>query len=185
MTDPKPATANIVLVGYRGTGKTTVARLLGERLEREWIDADAEVEALAGKSIKAIFDDDGEAAFRDFEEQVAARWMERENLILATGGGVVLRESNRRQLARGLVVWLTAPAETLFERIYADPTTSARRPDLTDQGGLDEIRSVLALRTPWYRELADFEVDTQSDSPNQVASRIVSLLESARGDANE
>lgn len=169
--------ANLALIGYRGTGKTTVARLLALQLGWDWVDADVEVELRAGKSIAAIFADDGEAAFRDWESQVLAELVRRDNTVLALGGGVVLRESNRELLKRAAAVaWLTASASTLSERIIADATTSARRPNLTAAGGTTEITAMLAMREPLYRECATLVVDTELRSPTEVAEDILTRL---------
>ena len=174
--------ANLVLVGYRGTGKTTIAKSLAARLGRDWVDADAFVEQRAGRTIQEIFAEDGEAAFRDLEERAIAELMAQRGLVIASGGGVILRETNRNALSGGVVVWLTAPPDVLFERIYNDPTTSERRPNLTASGGLEEIKEVLSQRLPLYRQVANYQVDTQVESPDQLANRIVSLLESAQGE---
>ena len=89
---------NLVLIGYRATGKSETARLLAQRLGWEWVDADAEIEARAGKTIAKIFADDGEQAFRDAESRVVAELAVRDRTVLALGGGAVLREENRRAL---------------------------------------------------------------------------------------
>src|SRR5580658_2942769 len=103
----------IALVGYRATGKTTVARHLATRLGCEWIDADVEIERRAGKSIARIFAEDGEPAFRDLEAQVIADLCGRKKLVLAAGGGAPLREESRRAMRQaGHVVWLTATPAT-------------------------------------------------------------------------
>ncbi len=166
----------VALVGYRGTGKSTVAEHVAAMLGLKWVDADAELEASAGVTIREIFAKQGEATFRDLEEQVTAQLMSGDDVVIACGGGVVLREANREQLAKGRVFWLKASGEVLHDRIYADPTTSQRRPNLTDSGGLAEIESMLAQREPLYRAVSDHEVDTEGKTPAQVASQIVSLL---------
>lgn len=169
-----PRVGPIVLIGYRGTGKTTVARLLAERLGRRWLDADVELEARAGKSIAQIFADDGEQAFRSLEAQVLAEALQGASLVIAAGGGVVLRDENRELLRRiGSVVWLEASPETLYDRIQADKTTSARRPNLTAAGGLAEVREMLARREPLYRECAKLRIDADRHSPEGVVDAIV------------
>ena len=162
------------LIGYRGTGKSTVARMIALALGWEWIDADVEIEWRAGKSIRAIFEDEGEPAFRDLESAVLADLRRREQIILALGGGVVLREQNRQVIKQaGPAVWLQASAETLAERIAADVTTTERRPNLTARGGITEIIAMLATRAPLYRDCATLAVDTEGKSAAQVADEIV------------
>src|SRR5262249_54099067 len=147
------------LIGYRGTGKTTVARELGRRLDWPGVDADEQLEARAGRSIAAIFATEGEGVFRDLESEVLADLFARSNLVVATGGGVVLREENRRILARAdLVVWLHASVTTICQRMAEDKTTAARRPQLTAQGGAAEVVRLLAEREPFYRACAQLEI---------------------------
>lgn len=172
---------NLKLIGYRGTGKTTVARQLALALGWDWVDADVEVELRAGRSITAIFADSGEAAFRDLESQVLADLVTRDRTVLALGGGVVLRPENRARLVEGgPVVWLRADPETILARIEADATTAGRRPQLTSRGGLDEVRQLLAQREPWYRQCASLEVDTRGKSPAEIAAEIVAELPLSR-----
>ncbi|MBI1900176.1 MAG: shikimate kinase [Planctomycetia bacterium] len=167
---------NLILIGYRGTGKSTVARLVARRLGWESLDADVEVELRAGKPIAAIFADEGEAAFRDLESAVLQSLSGRDRLVLAAGGGAVLRPENRRLLKRlGKVVWLKADAQTIQERLSADETTAARRPNLTASGGLAEIVELLERREPLYRETADWKIDTVGRSPGEIAAEIVAL----------
>ncbi|HVU87903.1 MAG TPA: shikimate kinase [Pirellulales bacterium] len=174
-----PTPENLVLIGYRGTGKTTVAQQLALRLGWDWCDSDVEVELRAGKSIAAQFADEGELAFRDRESQVIAALVARERTIVAAGGGVVLRPENRRALAAaGAVVWLTAQVETIAARIAADATTAARRPNLL-AGGEQEIRQLLAQRTPLYEEAATITVATDDREPGDIAGEIIDRLQLA------
>jgi shikimate kinase len=167
----------LTLIGYRATGKTTLARLLAERLGWSWIDADVEIERRAGKSIAQIFADDGEPAFRDLEAAVIAELCSRRQLVLAAGGGVPLRAESRQAMrANGHVVWLTAKPETILARMSGDATTAARRPSLTEHGPLQEIVQMLERREPIYRETANLVVDTEEKSPEQLAVEIVAAL---------
>lgn len=165
----------LVLIGARGTGKTTVGRILAERTGRPFRDADREVEERAGRSIRALFDESGESVFRDWEERtLAALAIEYPDAVLATGGGAVLRESNRRVLrAFGCVAWLTADPVELARRLEVDPAGLAARPALTSAGTLDEIRQVLAARVPLYAALADLVVATDGRSPDDVAGELL------------
>jgi shikimate kinase len=173
---------NLVLIGLRGTGKSTVAQLLAERLAWPWFDADAEIEKLAGKSIAAIFADDGETAFRDLESRVVAELAKRDPAVLALGGGAVVRAENRRAIATsGRVVWLTASPQTLWRRIEADRRTAARRPNLSPAGGITEIIATLDARQAVYRQCAEVEVDTEGKTPAQVADAIVEQLDLRAG----
>jgi shikimate kinase len=168
---------NLFLIGYRGSGKTTVAAALAEQLGWPWVDADAELERRAGKSIRQIFAEDGEAAFRDLESAVVADLARGERQIIALGGGAILREQNRQAIqSRGQVVWLKASAETLLARIEADQTTAERRPSLTGRGGLAEIRELLAARTPLYAACADLAIDAGHLTPDEIARQILTSL---------
>ena len=175
----------LALVGLRGTGKSTVGRLLAERLGRPFADADSELERDAGRPIRAIFAEEGEAAFRDLEARTLARLVERPGAVLATGGGVVLRASNRSLLKRfGRVVWLTGDPRSLASRLQADAPGLAGRPALTSAGTLDEIAAVAEAREPHYREVADAIVDTTGRTPAEVAEAVLDLLEPDRGGAS-
>lgn len=167
----------VSLIGYRGTGKTTVARHLALRLGWDWVDADVEIEFRAGKSIRAIFEDDGEQAFRDLETAVIAELCGRDRLVLAAGGGAVLRPQNCQALAQGGPrVWLTADQATLVARLEADQTTRDRRPSLTGANMADEVARLLAVRLPLYRASASLEVDTEGKTPSEIAEEIVARL---------
>jgi shikimate kinase len=167
----------VMLIGYRGTGKSTVARLLAERLGWVWIDADDEIERRAGRTIREIFAMGGEVAFRGWESQVVEDLSRRRHSVVALGGGAVLRHENRAWIREGCVVWLTAPAETIQARVAMDPATASRRPNLTISGGLAEIQQLLAVREPLYRECADWVVDTVDKTPDQIADEIVCFLQ--------
>ena len=167
----------IFLIGYRGTGKSTVARLLAAKLQLEAIDADHELERRAGKTIRRIFAEDGEPRFRELESTLLAEFAQLENVVIATGGGVVLQPENRAILRTGRVVWLTAPAEVLWKRMCGDESTGERRPDLA-QGGLAEVEQMLRAREPLYRECSEGTVDAEL-SPESIVERITAILSRA------
>jgi shikimate kinase len=169
----------LTLIGYRATGKTTLARLLAQRLGWEWIDADVEIERRAGKSIARIFAEDGEPAFRDIEVEVTRDLCQQRRLVLAAGGGAPMRAENREAMhAGGTVVWLKALPKTIHRRMTGDATTAGRRPDLTAQGGLAEIVQLLGRREPIYDETADFAVDTEEKTPEAIVAEILKRIPS-------
>ena len=168
---------NLVLIGYRASGKTTLAQQLAQRLGWDWIDADVEIERRAGKSIARIFAEDGEPAFRDLEAAVIADLCGRARLVLAAGGGAPLREESRRAMrTSGQVVWLTATPATILARMTGDASSSDRRPSLTNRPPLEEIVQLLDRREPIYRESAHLVVDTEDKSPAQLTDEILTTL---------
>lgn len=168
---------NVALIGYRGTGKSHVARLLAQRLGWTAIDADDWVEEQAGRSIADIFATSGEPAFRDLETAAVRELTSRDNHILAMGGGVILREENRQLMAdRCQVVWLTASPETIAKRITTDQTTHTRRPSLTGKSITEEIEEVLSARLPLYKQCANVTIDTDGITPQGVAEAILAQL---------
>ena len=163
--------ANIFLVGMMGAGKTTVGRTLARRLKLRFVDSDQEIEARCGVKIPVIFEIEGEAGFRSREAQALAELTLLGGIVLATGGGAVLREESRRLLAaRGIVIYLRATPEHLFERVRQD----RNRPLLATGDPLARLRQLYRERDPLYREVADLVVDTGRQSV-QVLTR--SLLE--------
>jgi shikimate kinase len=173
-------TAPIFLIGYRGTGKTTVAQLLAARLNRDWIDSDRELERQTGESIARLFVERGEPAFRELEAAFVNDLCQQVGVVVALGGGAVLRDQSRAAIrAAGPVVWLTASVTTMAGRLAADAATPGQRPNLTSAGTLPEIAAVLAERTPIYRACATLVIDTEEKSPADVADEIVTKLASS------
>ena len=167
----------ITLIGYRGTGKSTLAAPLAQRLGWEWLDADVELERRAGCSIKDIFATDGEAEFRRRERELLAELLQQDRLIVAAGGGAILNDATRRDLrVAGPVIWLQASADTIEQRLATDPNTGQRRPDLTAAGGRTEIERLLAIREPLYRECATIVVDSDKMPPEQLVEQVLRQL---------
>ena len=167
---------NLILVGMMGAGKTTVGRLLARRLKRVYYDSDEEIERRCGVRIAVIFDIEGEAGFRARESQVIAELCALEGIVLATGGGAVLAEANRRCLAaRGTVVYLHARPAQLWQRVRHD----RNRPLLATPEPQKKLEELYAVRDPLYREVADLVVDTGRQSPQALARELLARLESA------
>ena len=167
----------ITLIGYRGSGKTSVARPLAARLGWDWIDADVLLEERAGRTIKQIFSEDGEPEFRRREREILAELLSRDRIVIAAGGGAVLNADTRRDmLAAGPVVWLQAPVALLEARITEDHTTAERRPSLSG-GGRDDIAKLLTAREPLYREVATCTVDTEGLAVEQVVERVAMAIQ--------
>ena len=168
----------ISLVGYRGTGKTTVGLLLADRLGWSCVDTDQQVQETVGKSIRQIFAEDGESTFRDWESRVIADLTRRHKLVLALGGGSILREENRRAIqVAGTVVLLSAAPATIQARLIADPETFGQRPSLTGLSPSDEVLKVLTERLPLYQSVADRTIETDHRTPSEIVDDIISQFE--------
>lgn len=168
---------NLILIGYRGCGKTSVGRIVAQRLGRPFVDADERIEQAAGRSIREIFDTEGEAAFRTLEADVIFEIIARSGQVVSVGGGAVLDDATRRALRRyGLCVWLTAPPDELHRRLQADPRSVEQRPALTGLAPLAEIEGVLNERIPIYESMADCIVDTRGRGVEELAGTIADWL---------
>jgi shikimate kinase len=175
----------VTLIGYRGTGKTSVAPPLARRLGLESIDADAELERRAGRTIREIFESEGEPGFRARERALLAELLQRDRLVIAAGGGAVLDpETRTRMRGAGPVVWLRARVETIDRQIASDPATRERRPNLTADGGRREIESLLAIREPLYRETASITLDVDDRTVEEIVAEIVSAIAAAQSGSN-
>jgi shikimate kinase len=163
----------ITLIGYRGTGKSSVARPLAERLGWQAVDADVELESRAGRSIREVFDTDGEAEFRRLERETLVDLLGGDRLVIAAGGGAILNPETRADFkAAGPVIWLAASADTIEQRLSGDSATAGRRPNLTSSGGRTEIEELLSQREPFYRECAVLRVAT--DVPLEGSTAVAS-----------
>ena len=180
----RPGQHNLILIGLRGSGKSAVARLVAERLGWNAVDADELIERQSGRTIREIFETDGEAGFRTLETRVLERVMRGKRQVISVGGGAILSEHNQRLLWQaGICIWLTAPPEVLHRRLQADTRTASLRPPLTNMPGLEEIRQVLQTREPLYAATAEHVVDTTERTVAQVADAVVALVSSSAGPA--
>lgn len=168
-----PRLQRVFLVGPMGAGKTTIGRQLARNLKLEFVDSDHEIEQRAGADIPWIFDVEGEAGFREREQRVIAELTHREGILLATGGGVVMRPENRSALGgRGLVIYLHATVAQQLSRTSRD----RRRPLLQTGDPEQTLRDLMEVRDPLYREIADYVVDTDGLSARAVAHQIAQTL---------
>lgn len=164
---------NVFLIGPMGAGKTTIGRHLAALLHKRFLDADHEIEKRTGVTIPVIFEIEGETGFRRRESAVIGDLTQERDIVLATGGGVVLLEENREALKqRGIVVYLQADIETLVERTRRD----RNRPLLQTEDPRGKIEELLRQREPVYRKIADVIVDTGQRAPSSVARDIVARL---------
>ncbi len=171
---------NIFLIGLMGAGKTTVGRMLARRLGLQFVDSDHEIELRCGVTIPVIFEIEGEAGFRLREEQAIADLTARDGIVLATGGGAVLSENNRRLLAeRGTVIYLMGAPEELNRRIGND----RNRPLLAGVDRLERLRALHVLRDPIYRSIADMTVESGVRSAQTLARELIARLAGAQSHA--
>ncbi len=162
---------NLYLIGMMGSGKSTVGRILAERLAYQFFDSDQLIERVSKKSIAEIFDADGEETFRTLETQVLSQLAPYTRLVISTGGGAVLKSENWSYLHHGIVVWFDVPPETLLARVSQDPTP---RPLIQQADPLQTLETILQERQRYYLQ-ADVRVD--ADAPAQeVAQRTLDSI---------
>ena len=160
---------NLVLIGFMGSGKSSVGREIARRCGLRFLDTDSVIRPRYGKSIADIFSLHGEQAFRDSEHEILFRLRGAQRLVVATGGGIVLQPRNRLILrSLGPVVWLTADEEVIWERV----SRNQNRPLLHTADPRSTIRGLMEIRYPLYREVADITIETSQLTHQEVASRI-------------
>ena len=164
---------NIFLIGPMGSGKTAVGRHLAHKLDRPFADSDGVIEERTGVDIPFIFEKEGEAGFRRREADVIDELTQRDGLVLATGGGTIMAEANRRHLAaRGFVIYLTATVHQQLERT----SRGKERPLLNSGDPQQTLTDLLAVRDPLYREIADLTVRTDNQTVASVSAEILRQL---------
>lgn len=156
-----------------GAGKSTIGKQLADTTGREFIDSDQEIVERTGAEIDLIFELEGEEGFRKRENRVIGELIARDNIVLATGGGVVLLKDNRQHLKQnGVVIYLTASAEQIFKRTEKD----RKRPLLQTEDRIGRIKELLAVREPLYKEVADVTVNTDGQTVKQVVEFITQQI---------
>ena len=168
---------NIVLIGYRCSGKTAIGKMLVRELRRGFLDTDSLIEKNTGCSIEMIISRHGWDYFREIEKRLVEEVSRGDNLVIATGGGVVMDKENVKNLKEtGWIVWLKGESEVLKARMDNEQKSGKIRPSLTGADPLEEIKQVLEERTPLYEQAANLVVDTTSFSPMEAASSIIKAL---------
>lgn len=159
-----------------GAGKSAAGRALAKKTGKTLMEVDALIEARAGKSIKRIFAEEGEIAFREYEIAVIKELSPRKNLVLACGGGVVLNKINIDRLKQeSVVIWLTASTQAILQRLK---TSGDIRPLMLGKSNENDVQSLLLFRQPFYERAADLQVDTSGLSVAQVVENLLKKLES-------
>jgi shikimate kinase len=173
---------NVVLIGYRACGKSTVGKLLAEKLKITFLDTDLLIEESLGMPVKEIVAGQGWGYFRAREKEVVQGLTQKSKCVMATGGGVVLDEENVDLLKKiGVVVWLKAPITDVIERLKEDAKTDDLRPQFTDGNLACETAMVLKKRIPLYQKAADYILDTAGKSVEQVVDEICAYLPESGG----
>ena len=166
------------MIGFMGVGKSSIALELGHLLGLHTVEMDDYIVQQEGRSIPEIFDQDGEAYFRQVESAVVVTLGESEPCVISCGGGVPMREENRKNMKKyGAVVLLTACPETVFQRVRHDQN----RPLLKDNMNVDYIASLMAQRQPAYEQAADFAVSTDGKTPAEISREVAGLLTQRQG----
>ncbi|GGE23072.1 shikimate kinase [Marinithermofilum abyssi] len=167
-----PLSKHLILTGFMGTGKTTVGKLLAEKLNCPLVDTDAEVEKSVKQSISSLFAEKGEAVFRDWESRVLKEVLSGPPRVVTTGGGIVLRQENRRMMrSLGWVVCLTADRDELLHRLKGDES----RP-LLQGNARQKVEQLLEERRGYYRD-SDWVIDTTGKTPEEVADEVISAIQ--------
>ncbi|MEQ8204188.1 MAG: shikimate kinase AroL [Smithellaceae bacterium] len=168
---------NVVLIGYRACGKSTVGKMLADRLKIAFLDTDLLIEEKLGMPIKEIVAGHGWEYFRAKEKEAVQKLVQRNDCVIATGGGVVLDEENVGLLKKiGCVIWLKAPVADIIERLKQDVKTDNLRPQFTDGNLAEETTMVLEKRIPLYQKAADYALDTAGKTASQVVDEICACL---------
>ncbi|MCG2777724.1 MAG: shikimate kinase [Pseudomonadota bacterium] len=168
---------NIVLIGYRCSGKTTVGKLLARDLEREFLDTDRLIEEKIGLSIHSYVSQNGWRDFRRVEREVVEEIASKDNVVIATGGGAVIDQENVRNLRKnGWVVWLDTNTPVIRDRMKKGQKSGEWRPSLSGADPLKESAEILNERMPVYERASDYRVDTNGQNPEEVAQAIMSAL---------
>jgi shikimate kinase len=173
---------NIILIGYRASGKSTVGRRLASRMERRFVDTDDLIEERQGSPISDIVKFRGWDHFRSKEKKIIEEISGQDNLVIAPGGGAVLDAENLIALRKNsFIIYLKADCQVLQKRLEQDPRTDSDRPTLTGRGTLEELKEVMTSRDPLYEEIAEVQFDTSGLDVETVVEALLSILQERIG----
>ena len=165
---------NIYLIGLMGSGKTTLGKVLSKKLDKHFYDSDQVIEEKLGVNVPMIFEYEGEAGFREREKDILKELVSKQNIVLATGGGIILSESNRDLLAKnGIVIYLKSNQKDLVLRMKNDKT----RPLLKNGNVELIIKKLCQEREPLYEQIADFEITTKNKRIHEVVNEIIRTID--------
>jgi len=173
---------NLVLIGYRGSGKSTVGRKLASRLKMKFADIDDLIEDHQGVPISDIVKSHGWGHFRKLERSAIEEITKEDRIIIAPGGGAVLDSDNVNALRKnGLILWLKADKQTLLKRLHQDPGTNTRRPTLTGKGTTEELKEVMSVREPIYERVSEIQIDTSTLDVETVVEKVLTVVKDKLG----
>jgi shikimate kinase len=165
---------NIVLIGYRCSGKTSSGKIVAKKMKRDFRDIDSTIEERAGRRIEELVAVKGWGYFRSLERDIIREVSDMDNIVIATGGGAVTDGENVRNLKRkGFVIWLKAEVDTLKERMKKEQESGVLRPSLTGKDPVEEVKAVLDLRNPLYEAAGDLVIETDDISAEEIAESII------------
>lgn len=168
---------NIVFIGYRCSGKTSIGNAIAKRTNRDFYDTDDLIEQITGQSIEGIVKEDGWDRFRELEKRVVRKASEMKNAVISTGGGVVLDEDNIKCLKKsGQIIWLEGDADILMKRMEKDMDSVNTRPSLTGSDPIVETRKVLETRNTLYRKAAEIVINTDRLSVDEVVEKVLKAI---------
>ena len=166
---------NIALIGFMGTGKSTVGRIIAKRLNKNFIEMDDIIVEIAGKSIPSIFEDDGEIVFREFEIQTCKKLSEKENTVISCGGGIILNKINLDYLNRSsVIICLDANPDVIYKRTMEDG--KEKRPLLSNPNPMKSIKDLLEYRKPLYDRATEHHIDTSSLNLEEVVDEVIRIF---------
>jgi shikimate kinase len=176
---------NLYLIGPMGSGKSATGHAIAQRLQYRFFDTDTLIERIVGKAIATIFAEDGEATFRQIEQQTLSQLAAYQRSVIATGGGIVLERNNWSALRQGVIIWLDVPVSQIYQRLMADPAQIAQRPLLQTPDPQAALETLHQRRRPLYEQADLHVIPDPADSAETVADRVLAALPTALRDPRD